>query len=264
MTGTYEEEGSRVRTSSGPDSGRSKIPFPYMSLDAAAEVVSVIHNDYGTQCDHAQLSGGLNTTVTSSRFRMLVSAAKLFGLIEKHSKVAVLTELGRAVVDPMRNREALAEAFLTVPLYHAIYTKFAGQVLPGDAGLEAEIRSLGVMAKSAPRARQTLQRSADYAGFFGQGRDRLVRPGNGRGDTRRSELDDPVDSQDPASGPADASPLVVPGPSDELLKALWSKLPADRAEFPNPQRSQWIDMVGMALNMVYGPAEDTPITDGPI
>ena len=259
MSDRFDADSTLGEVSSGADGTRSTISFPYMSLDKALQVVQVIHTDYGTQCDHAQLAGGLNTTVTSSKFRMLVAAAKVFNLIEKHAKVATLTEVGMAAVDPTRSDEALGDAFLAVPLYRAIYDKFAGQVLPRDAGLEAEIRALGVTEKSASKARQTLQRSADYAGFFRQGKERLVRPANGRGDIPTQQPIESDDSTDASLGRPSA--LEIPGPSDELLRALWSKLPADRSEFPNPDRVQWLSMVELALNMVYGSAAEAPTAD---
>src|SRR5215211_3070782 len=40
------------------------------------------------------------------------------------------------IVDPAQSREARAQAFLTVPLYKAIYDKFRGGVVPPAAALE--------------------------------------------------------------------------------------------------------------------------------
>ena len=248
-------------------SQRSTIAFPYSALDPAIQVATIIHEGHGTQCDIAQLAGGLNTTVASGKFRSMVSAARMFDLIRTHSKVAALTELGIAIVDPSKCDDAKVEAFLSVPLYQEIYNKFDGRRLPPDPGLEAEMRSLGVTAKSARRARQTLQRSAATAGFFRSGPDRLVRPPAGQADatatrpaaTRSTPRDDATTT--PLT-PERALTSAVPGPHDQLLSALWSKLPAD-GEFPDPQRSQWLKMVELALDMVYGAAGPETLDDEP-
>ena len=241
---------------------RSRIAFPYAALDSVIEVVEVLHQRYGTQCELAQLADALNTTVESGSFRSTVSAARIFGLIRTQSKVAKLTEVGIAIVDSATSADANVAAFFSVPLYQAIYDKYEGRRLPPDAGLEAEIRALGVTEKSVARARQTLQRSAGTAGFFRSGKDRLVRPPTGQGEAANAQH---VQSDTPAAKTPTPRPPqrpVVPSARDELLTALWSKLPAD-GNFPDPLRSQWLEMLQLALDMVYGSAQSTTIVDEP-
>ena len=81
-----------------------------------------------------------------------------------------------ASVDPQKGAAAKVEAFLTVPLYRAIYDRYAGSLLPNNIGLEKEMTELGVAAKQADKARQAFQRSAAEAGFFRQGSNKLVKP----------------------------------------------------------------------------------------
>ncbi len=73
-------------------------------------------------------------------------------------------------------RQARITAFLNVPLYRRLYENYKGRNLPPDPGLEQAIVNLGVSAKQKERARQVFQRSANYAGFFNQGRNRLILP----------------------------------------------------------------------------------------
>ena len=241
----------------GRTAGRlSTVGFPYVALGEAANVASVIFNTHGTSCDDAQLAAGLKTTVTSSKFRSLVSAAKTFGLIDRRSKVVSLTDLGSAIVDPARRDQAMVEAFLAVPLYRKLHDKFAGSLLPQDAGLEAEIQALGVTPKSVARARQTLQRSASEAGFFHAGRNRLVRPATSQDadplpTTQPIEEVSASDVPEPTRAPSRAST----GPSDPLLVGLWSKLPDEGSLSPSEQ-AQWLELARLALAMVYGPTED--------
>lgn len=188
--------------------------------------------------------------MTSSNFRNQVSAAKRFGLIEPRSKTVKLTDLGTAVVDPDKRDDAKVRAFLSVPLYLQLYEKFEGQMLPHDAGLEAEMRTLGVTTKSVSRARQVFQKSAASAGFFASGRDRLVRPALAQGDQPTPEMSEP--SEQPTTMDGTESPLDRQiGHPDPLLRGLLSKLPHDKP-FTPLERAQWLKLAELALDMVYG------------
>lgn len=101
----------------------------------------------------------------------------MFGVLEGEGSRHRLSQLGHAIVDPNRAREARARAFLTVPLYRAIFDGHRGGVIPPAAALEREMVGLGVAEKQKDRARQVFERSADQAGYFEHGRNRLVMPG---------------------------------------------------------------------------------------
>jgi hypothetical protein len=77
----------------------------------------------------------------------------MFGVIEGDGSKHKLSELGRSVVDPKQARGAKARAFLTVPLYKAIFEKYRGGVLPPAAALDRDIATLGVSEKQKERAR---------------------------------------------------------------------------------------------------------------
>ncbi|MCY3967227.1 MAG: hypothetical protein OXE04_06780 [bacterium] len=230
-----------------------KIRFPYVNLEEALHLVNTIHTNNGSTCELAQLAAWLGTTLSSSKFRLQISAAKMFGLIEARRKEATLTALGKDIVDPMRQDAAKVDAFLSVPLYKILHEKFAGQMLPPDTGLEAEMRSLGVAEKSSAKARQAFQRSASSAGFFATGNDRLVRPAasSRNADVSSARVEDnflPMTSTLPES-------QKEVGPTDPLLIGLWSKLPSN-GTFSKSQRSQWLKLAELALDMVYGEDEE--------
>lgn len=228
---------------------RPKIGFPYINLDVAVHLAETVHSKGGSSCELAQLAAWLDTTLSSSKFRGQVSAAKMFGLIEPRSKIALLTELGKAIVDPQRRDAAKVDAFLKVPLYGLLHDKFAGQLLPPDAGLEAEMRSFGVTEKSAAKARQAFQRSASSAGFFASGKDRMVRPPFSSENTETPSAATDEEASPTTLTPPEGQKEV--GPSDPLLIGLWSKLPSDKP-FSKSQRSQWLKLAELALNLVYG------------
>ncbi|MEY9184681.1 hypothetical protein [Bradyrhizobium sp. USDA 313] len=156
---------------------RSSIGFPYNNLGDAVEVAQAIHDHVGTgDCDDSQLSAWMNVSPKSSGYRIQISAARMFCLVETTSGNHKLTPLGRAIVDPQQERAARANAFLSVPLYKAIFDKYKGGVLPPPAALERDIVGLGVAEKQTGRARQVFERSAEQANFFEHGKTRLVMP----------------------------------------------------------------------------------------
>jgi hypothetical protein len=157
---------------------RSAVAFAYVDLEDTMMVATAIHDHVGTgDCDEHQLSAWLGKSPKSSGFRILLSTARLFGLIETDGGRFRLSPLGRRSVDPTQAREAKARAFLTVPLYGAIFEKNKGGVLPPAAALEREMAQIGVAEKQIRTARLVMERSAQHASFFEHGKDRLVMPG---------------------------------------------------------------------------------------
>lgn len=243
-------------------SRRSTVSFPYVALDEAIKAVCEVHANAGRECELDQLASWLGTTVASSKFRSTLSAARMFGLVERRTKAIALTELGSAIVDPERRNNAAVQAFLKVPLYQLVYDTFSGKLLPQDAGLESELGKLGVTEKSVAKARQVLQRSASTAGFFGSGRNRLIKPTGAQ--LPPTEVPPPMDDEPAAatdhSGPNPQHLADLEGPTDPLLRGLWSKLPAERP-FSASEQSQWLEMAKLALQMVYG--SDDPAASAP-
>src|SRR5579862_3849270 len=157
---------------------RSTIAFPYMDLAEAMAVARAIHEHVGSgDCDEHQLSAWINKSNKSSTFRLLLSTAKLFGIIESSGDNFRLTTLGRRAVDPVQARDALARAFLAVPLYSAVFENYKGGVIPPAAALEREMAQIGVAEKQTHTARLVMERAAQYANFTEHGKDRWVMPG---------------------------------------------------------------------------------------
>jgi hypothetical protein len=222
---------------------RSSIGFPYMHLDDVMEVAAAIHDNVGTgTCSSDQLAVWLKQSPSSSAFRIRLSAARLFGLIDTERTDAIkLTELGRLAVDPKREREARATAFLNVPLYRALYEKFKGSVLPPTAALEREIASLGVAEKQKDRARQVFERSAEQAAFFEHGKDRLVLPGIAVLEGQKPK-EDVGGGGGSGGGELDLDPLLV-----ELLK----KIPPPDQGWPADKRVRWFRTFAMNVSQIY-------------
>ena len=156
---------------------RSAIVFPYGDLDYAVGVARAVHQAGGLQCEMGQLAPALgHENKDSGAFRAKLTVARIFGLIEFGQRTITLTQLGQMVLDPHTERSGRVKAFLRVPLYSRIYDKYDGYTLPKGAALDTEMRNLGVPSKQAERARLAFMRSAEQAGLFVHGRDRLVLP----------------------------------------------------------------------------------------
>ncbi len=220
---------------------RSTIQFPYSDLTDAFAVARVIHDDFGGNASQDQIAAGLGTKVTSSGFRMKMAAAKLFGLVEGRGD-ASLTTLGKEILDPRTESQARAKAFLRIPLYEQIYDRHRGSTLPGDRGIESEMRELGVSDKQLGKARQVFTRSAEQAGFFKQGKDRLVAPRS-----TQVEADEPKKHDDKAR----RQPSFDSGEYDPLIVGLFRRIPAS-GEWSSAEQEKWLTLAGQIFPMVYG------------
>ncbi len=231
---------------------RSSIEFPYMGLDDAVEVAKAIHSTTGSAaCQQDQLAAALNLSTSSSGFRVRLATAKMFGLIESERGAASvrLTDLGHQIVDPAQEASAKVDAFLAVPLYKKIYDDHRNKTLPPPAALERYMGEIGVAKKQTDRARQTFDRSAQTAGFYGFGRDKLIMPPNAGGVPTKEE-GRPGGGGGGGGDGRDETPAEL----DPVISALIKKLPR-KGPWKAADRKAWLQMMGMAFDMAYGPAE---------
>jgi hypothetical protein len=202
-------------------------------------------------CDDDQLAAWSNQSPKSSTFRVQIYAARTFGVLDGDAAHHKLTELGRAIVDPHQAREARARAFLNVPLYKAAFEKYKGGVIPPTAALERDFISLGVSEKQKVRARQVFERSAEQAGFFEHGKNRLVMPAtNGHGTKPVIEA--------PSPEPAKSDQKSKNGGSDDggsnlhpFIQGLLKELPLAGDEWPEAKRKLWLDTAASIFKIIY-------------
>ena len=263
------EDGKRTRE-------RSRIVFPYEDLDEAVTIAKTIHSNSGDRCSADQLAFWLgHGTVDSGRFRIKLSTARIFNVIEVDRDRITLTPLGQLIVDPAHERHARVRAFLSVPLYREIFDRYRGRPLPPDVGLEREMQGLGVAQKQTDKARQAFQRSASQAGVFGPGRDRLVLPAGfalddfdlpateaprpspePRAPEPRPQAPSQVASQFAPSQPArDSGRGGGSGTQHPLIEGLVQSLPqtslTDKAEWSWQERQQWLQTAMMVFQLAY-------------
>lgn len=231
---------------------RSTIEFPYLDLDAAVEVAKGVHQVGGNSCGWDQLAAHLNQAASGGGFRMRVMTAKTFGLLTYGQGTVTLTELGQRLNDPQQEKAAKADAFLRVPLYNRIYENYKNGTLPPADALENEIVKMGVAPKQKGKARQAFHRSANSAGYFWSGSNRLVRP---------------------AIKASAAAPAVEPEPhtderkkkredADEgrrhpLIEGLLKELPEPQSEWTTEDRKKWLEMASTIFNVIYKDSDDS-------
>ena len=233
---------------------RSAISFPYNDQDDAMGVLQALHNNAGIECDINQLAGYLKQPPSSGTFRIRLYAARSFGFItmERGGKVR-LTELGQRAADPDQEAAARSESFLTVPLFKAVFDKYKGYTLPPPKALERDIEKLGVAPKQTNRARQVFERSAQQAGFFAQGSDRLVEPAF-------------KDKGGPLTKPISESPKVYSrhGGDDggnrdlpHFILGLLERLPEPSTQWGTRDRVKWLNAAIQIFDLIYEGAEGT-------
>jgi hypothetical protein len=234
---------------------RSSVPFAYVDLQGVMEVATAIHAHVGSgECDEHQLAVWLNKSPKSSGFRILLSTARMFGLMETDGTGnSKLTSLGRMAVDPTQAREARAKAFLTVPLYSAVFEHYKGGVLPPAAALERELVQIGVAEKQKHTARLVMERSAQYAGFCEHGKDRLVMPGVSP-NARKDALPPEGSSQDGGGG-GKGGDGGGDGekPRHPFIEGLLKTLPDPEAdeEWPLDKRVKWLQTAANIFDLIY-------------
>lgn len=225
---------------------RSTIAFPYMDLEDAIEVARAIYGNVGQgDCEEDQLAAWLRLSSKSSGFRVRLSTARLFGVIEGSASALRVTSLGRQIVDPDQTRAARVRAFLNVPLYKAISENYRGDSLPPAAAFERDIMGLGVAEKQKGRARQVFERAAEQAGFFEQGKTRLVKPGVTEPAPENTVNDKKEKTGSGGGGGGEISEL------HPFIQGLLKALPQPEMEWKATDRAKWLQTAANIFDLIY-------------
>lgn len=228
---------------------KSEIKFPYTHLDDAIAIPRTVFDKAGQQADLMQLAIWLgHGSHTTGAFRTKTGAAVVFGLVTSEKGEIALTDLGSRIIDPELEALARVRAFLAVPLFKALYDKYRGRMLPGDTALESEIVSLGAAPKQKVRARQIFSKSAQQAGLFNSGKDRLILPAG------ISESMLTSDAQ-PAKQRESQTPAVIESKiaaNDPRAGLLVSTLPSPENGFSAGERKQWHAMADAIFDQIFG------------
>jgi hypothetical protein len=229
---------------------RSTIEFPYQDLDEAVTVAKGVHAIGGTSCQWDQLAAHFNQAANGGGFRLRLLTARMFGVLTYDKGTVTLTPLGTRIADDRQEATARSDAFLNVPLYKAVYEQFKGSTLPPPAGLEGAMVTLGVAPKQKDKARQVFQRSAQQAGFFSFGANRLVMPTiKGSAGTREApEKEKPRDGSD---GDEKEKPEKPAKKYPPFIEGLLEKLPPAETQWSVESRKKWLQTAANIFDLMY-------------
>jgi hypothetical protein len=241
---------------------QSTISFPYMDLEQGITVARAILGGGGVALSRDQLAGVMNLVAASGNFVQKVATARIFGLINANAGKYELTDLGFQIVDSdeKRQKKARADAFLTVPLYKRAYDEFRGKQLPPrPLGLEQAFVKFGVAPKQKSNARLAFDKSAQQAGFFPNGNDRLIEPIIGvvavpeRRPTAQEDF-------------GDSSVATMPAPSSQyhpFIQGLLDTLPEPNTNWTVDGRAKWLQAAANIFDLIYKGSGEINITAKP-
>jgi hypothetical protein len=146
--------------------------YPLFDLNSSLAAAKAVKERGGNACTAAQLAAFLDyDSSTGGGFVRRVTAARLFGLIEHtggHYKATARAESILYPVTPQARRRALAEAWLSIPLFRRVYDQHKGIRLPEEFGMRNLLTtSYSVSGQvEASRVYRVMMDSAEFAGFF--------------------------------------------------------------------------------------------------
>ena len=226
----------------------SGILFPYRDLETAISVAQGMLKAGGVALTNDQLAGALNLASGTGHFVLKIATARIFGLVINQGGKYELTTLGFSIVDndEKRQRVARAEAFLNVPLYKRTYEEFRGKQLPPRPhGLEQAFVKFGVSPKQKSNARLAFDKSAQQAGFFSAGDDRLIEPIT----TSVSQTEAAPGSVHAAS--AHLGRRSLQGAYHPFIQGLLDTLPEPNTNWAIEGRTKWLQAAAHNFDLIY-------------
>lgn len=235
---------------------RSTIEFPYSDLDSAIELARGVHDAGGNECEDNQLAAILNMESKGGGFRLRITGAKIFGLIETERGGTIrLSDLGKTSLESTNDKQVRVTAFLNVPLYEKFYEEHKGSPLPPPPAISRAFLKYGVGSNLTDKARQVMMRSAKQAGFFELQGDRLTKPVIRNTEKTETEKEkspnkDTGNSGGNGGGGDDLHPLI---------KGLFQTLPKSNSVWGVKDRMNWLVLANTTFNMLYSSDEDKEI-----
>ncbi|OPY96832.1 hypothetical protein A5906_00480 [Bradyrhizobium sacchari] len=245
------------------DGGRevSTIGFPYQDLEAGMVVARAMLSSGGVALSRDQLAGVMKQSAGSGAFVTKLATARMFGLVVANNGKYELTDTGFEILDSDEGRQkaAKATAFLNVPLFKKTYEEFKGKQLPPRPhGLEQAFVRFGVAPKQKTNARLAFDKSANQAGFFPNGQDRLIEPIISSQPPRTQDLrpapfvdeDRIYDLETPT--PVPTKPQASGGKVlHPFIQGLLDTLPEPQTNWSIEGRAKWLQAAANIFDLIY-------------
>jgi hypothetical protein len=154
-TNTQEKTNKRVR---------SPYLFPAYNFALARQIAERVELDGGGNLSEETLAISLHLSAKSSGFQLKALTARQFGLLTKQGEILTTTPLGKRIFKPTSEEErskAMAESFMTIPLFREVTNRFKGQPLPQGQTLRNILeREFRIDVKRVADAERVLMDSA--------------------------------------------------------------------------------------------------------
>lgn len=177
---------------------------------------------------------------------MRLLAAKTYGLLTYDRGIVQLTELGMRAADPLREKRARFDAFMSVGLYKRLFDRLNGQTLPPVAAIELMMERLGVSAKLKEKARQVFMRAAENAGLLELSSDRLSTPPGLDAAPRQNDTPQQEEQKNKGGGGDDGTPPLHP-----FIDGLLRTLPKPETVWPTNARVKWLQAAANIFDPIY-------------
>lgn len=248
---------------------KSKIAYPYYDLDQSIEVAQAVHGKGGGHCTKDQLADFLGyTTIKSGAYLTRIAAAKLFGLINIEKDQISVTERANTILAPVLPEESTSAkvgAFLSVPLFAAVYERFKGQQLPEPVGLKNLFQNhYHIVPDRVTPALRVLMDSADQAGFFSisGNRSKLIKPVGESPQRQKDEpkqekpKDEPPPHKPSASGGGEGPPPSIHTAIAGLLRELPKPGP-----WPKKGKERFMSAFRATIDFIYPDSDEETNND---
>lgn len=155
----------------GRQQGVKNRNYPAVALEEALAVATAIQDEASASVvSKLTLAVLISKTPSSSQFRDLVSASRMYGLTNGgvNAEEFSLTDLGMAATggDEVAREQALKGAVMNVPPFERFLVSFNTKKIPAAAVLkEFLVKNADVDSGRAAEAMETLQRDLDFAGL---------------------------------------------------------------------------------------------------
>src|SRR5450759_721362 len=120
-------------------------------------------------------------------------------------------------------------------------------VLPPAAALARDMVGLGVAEKTKDRTRQIFERSAEQAGFFAHGKNRLIMPAVAVRD-QQTPRDEKSEDANGGGGNGGGGDLPV---IDPIIAGLLKRLPKSGDVWPEADRKLWLQLLEGSFKLLY-------------
>lgn len=149
---------------------RSPYLFPAYNFELALHIAERVETDGAGSLSEETLAIALHLSAKSSGFILKALTSRQFGLLTKQGEILSTTPLAKRIFKPTsedEKRKAMAESFMTLPLFREVTNRFKGQPLPQGQTLRNILeREFGIDSKRVSDAERVLLDSARAAGVL--------------------------------------------------------------------------------------------------